>query len=190
MAAAASIAVAAARAEGDAQKASAASPTEASPQKQKRKSSKENIKKSQEEEGSREAPEGISGRRSSPSQPAAAVVLLCLSGRTRVEAPLALAEEEDDGYPCVDTSLLVNFTPLPYAPVLAHGANEDCERPRSFVFKGQLIDIPLLPINRREQGAATRLISISQAASTGKGWAVVKSKMDGMGTAMQQSQPG
>jgi len=189
MAAAASISLAAARAEGDAQKAIAASPTEASPQKQKRKSSKESGKKSQEEEGRREAPEGISGRRSSPSQPAA-VVLPCLSGSTRVKASLALAEENDDGYPCVDTSMFVNFIPLPYAPVLADGADDDCERPRSFVFKGQLIDIPLLPINRREQGAAARFISISHTASKGKGWAVVKSKMDGRGMAMQQQQRG
>lgn len=109
-----------------------------------------------------------------------------LSGRTAVEAPIAMAEEDEDGNPLVDISTFVKFTPLPYCPLAADAGDDP--RQRSFVFQGALFEIPFLPLSKeavsaRGRPSATSVKALTQSAAgpperPSKGWTAVKSKLD------------
>jgi len=87
-----------------------------------------------------------------------------------VLAPVAAAGVELDGAPCVDASTFVRLRPLPYEPVPSDG---DDDRQRTFLYKGNLIKVPFLPLDQLDGGSSSK-----QGAQHGKRWAMVKSKLE------------
>merc|ERR1712039_519323 len=78
---------------------------------------------------------------------------------------------QKDGSPTVDISDFVVMRPLPYE-LVPPDRNDDNEH-RKFVYKGQVIEIPFLPLSDFEPGAK------DESRAQGKGWQVVKSKVIG-----------
>lgn len=88
-----------------------------------------------------------------------------------MQAPLAVADT--DGIPKVDTNRFVNVRPHPYKRCDPDEVDER-ERPRSFVFKGRLFEVPLLPLYELDEDRKD-----VERAAKGTGWNVAKSKVLG-----------
>lgn len=88
-----------------------------------------------------------------------------------VLAPVAAGADED-GAPCVDASSFVRLRPLPYEPVPCDGEDN---RQRSFLYKGELIKVPFLPLEQLDGGGGS---SPKPGTQHGKRWAMVKSKLE------------
>lgn len=97
-----------------------------------------------------------------------------------VRAPVV--ESGSHGEPWIHESDFVMLRPLPYEPI--PGDLGDNNRPRTFVYKGALIQVPLLALPDGENGS-TGTGSVKpgkkddQQPRQNKGWKVVKSKVVG-----------
>lgn len=97
-----------------------------------------------------------------------------------VRAPVV--ESGSHGEPWIHESDFVMLRPLPYEPI--PGDLGDNNRPRTFVYKGALIQVPLLALPDGENGG-TGTGSVKpgkkedQQLRQNKGWKVVKSKVVG-----------
>lgn len=97
----------------------------------------------------------------------------CINAPMLVVAPVAKGEDAQ-GNPLMDRSQGVRFRPLPYEPVPWDA--EDNGRQRAFVWKGELIKIPMLPIQTLNNKSKAQAAAKAGNATHGKGWALVKSK--------------
>jgi len=94
------------------------------------------------------------------------------AGPPEVLAPVAL----DDTTPSTSDFVLVR--PLPYEPVLPDAG--DSNKQRTFVFKGTLIVVPMLPLQSPREGSPkSAKQSKNEDVRQNKGWKMVKSKVVG-----------
>eukprot|EP00931_Biecheleriopsis_adriatica_P110383 TRINITY_DN84653_c0_g1_i1.p1 TRINITY_DN84653_c0_g1~~TRINITY_DN84653_c0_g1_i1.p1 ORF type:complete len:308 (-),score=56.38 TRINITY_DN84653_c0_g1_i1:52-975(-) len=102
----------------------------------------------------------------------------CLGGNWSeiklVRAPVA--GEVIGGEPSISGDDFVMLRPLPYEPV--PWDRSDNNRQRSFVYKGGLVQVPLLPFQDLENGVKP-VKAKPEEVRQGKGWKMVKSKVVG-----------
>lgn len=95
----------------------------------------------------------------------------CDSSRpASIRAPTALADVDSFGSARTDDSSFVLFRPHPYQK-----CDDDDVGVRTFVYRGRLLEVPLLPLAVLDEDRKGE----SDQASKGKGWQMVKSKVVG-----------
>lgn len=124
-----------------------------------------------EAEGTKATQEAPKSKRASASPQATNPVVA--SGLPEVLAPVAL----DDATP--STTDFVLLRPLPYEPIPPDAG--DSNKQRTFVFKGNLVVVPMLPLLSPREGSpkSAKQPPKNEDVRQNKGWKMVKSKVVG-----------